>query len=621
MHPKHGLSAALIGTSIALVASYNQTANALTAVEVGKIAKQITVRIEFQADGLKKQGSGFIVKKSDNTYYVVTAYHVVAAEAKYSLVTPDGDRYNLDSKKISYKSGTDLAVVQFTSSKTYQLAKIGNSDNSPEGSTVYVAGFPSGTAIFNSSETYRFVPGTISANASQPLREGYSLAYTNPTSGGMSGGPVFNEQGEIIGIHGVAETEARGSGDGVKAVSTGNNLGISVNTFLRLALLDTGVKAPVQVAAAPKADDFYLKAADLADNKKDYRGAIEALNQALEINPKYAKAYYGRGLVHHELKDYPKALEDYKQAITIDPKLAQVYSNLGIIYYELKDYDKAIANYTQALAIDPKLAQAYSNRGLVHKQLKDYPKALADYSQAIALDSKLAQAYFNRGLVYAELKDYSKALADYNQAITIDPKSADTYTGRGLVHFELEDYPKALLDYNQAIALDSKSVNAYNNRGWVHRQLKDYPNAIADFSQAIALDSKLAQAYSNRGVVYYELKDYPKAIADYNQAISLEPKLAKVYSNRGFAYYELQNTDAAISNWRKAAKLNSQLLAPILSLGVALYAKGEEDEGLRLWKEGVELVGIVPDLQQLKGAGWGDVLLQDAAKLLKDPRL
>jgi hypothetical protein len=51
MHLKHGLSAALIGTSIAIVASYSQTANALTAPEVSKIAKQITVRIESQVGG------------------------------------------------------------------------------------------------------------------------------------------------------------------------------------------------------------------------------------------------------------------------------------------------------------------------------------------------------------------------------------------------------------------------------------------------------------------------------------------------------------------------------------------------------------------------------------------
>jgi hypothetical protein len=55
---------------------------------------------------------------------------------------------------------------------------------------------------------------------------------------------------------------------------------------------------------------------------------------------------------------------------------------------------------------------------------------------------------------------------------------------------------------------------------------------------------------------------------------------------------------------------------------VALYTKGEEDEGLRLWREGVKLLGKVPDLQFFKeNKAWSNIILKDAAKLLKDRRL
>ncbi|PSB01406.1 serine protease [Merismopedia glauca] len=588
MHLKHGLSAALIGTSIALVQSYSQTAHALTAPEVSKIAKQITVRIEYQAGGRKKQGSGFIIKKSDNKYYVVTAYHVVADEAKYSLIAPDGERYTLDKQKINHKEGTDLAVVEFTSSKTYQLAKTGNSDDAPEGTTVYVAGFPAATSTVTSSELYRFLKGEVSANASQPLAEGYSLVYTNPTLGGMSGGPVLNDQGEVIAIHGKAETQAQTSGDSIKIASTGNNLGISVNTFLRLALLDTGVKAPpVQVATAPKADDLYLKGTDLSE-KKDYRGAIEAYSKALEINPKYAKAYFDRGNARYYLKEYAQAIADYTQAIALDPKYAFAYYNRGNVRYELKQYDQAIADYTQAIALDPKYAFAYNNRGNVRYELKQYDQAIADYTQAIALDPKYAQAYYNRGNVRKELKQYDQAIADYTQAIALDPKYAF----------------------------------AYNNRGVVRKELKQYDQAIADYTQAIALDPKYAFAYNNRGIVRYELKQYDQAIADYTQAIALDPKLAQAYNNRGFVYYDQKKVDAGISDWRKALSIDSQISDAKLALGVALYNQGQRDEGLRLWREGVKLLGKTPTLQFLKeNNAWSNIILKDAAKLLKDPRL
>jgi hypothetical protein len=46
---------------------------------------------------------------------------------------------------------------------------------------------------------YNFSDGTITANASKPLRDGYALVYSNNTSEGMSGGAVLNEKGELIG--------------------------------------------------------------------------------------------------------------------------------------------------------------------------------------------------------------------------------------------------------------------------------------------------------------------------------------------------------------------------------------------------------------------------------------
>ncbi|PSB00381.1 trypsin-like peptidase domain-containing protein [Merismopedia glauca] len=119
----------LISASIILIAP--QQAQAISSAEVAQIAKAITIKIDRANSN--EYGSGFIVKKDGNSYYVLTAYHVVKNAGKYSLTAPDGEKYNIDYKTLKYKSGTDLAVVQFTSSKTYKIAKIGDSDKATEG--------------------------------------------------------------------------------------------------------------------------------------------------------------------------------------------------------------------------------------------------------------------------------------------------------------------------------------------------------------------------------------------------------------------------------------------------------------------------------------------------------
>ena len=71
---KYGVSAALIGATIAIVQT--QSAVAQSAEQVNKIAEQITVLIEGQ-----NQGSGIIIAREGSTYYVLTAKHVVGGGA------------------------------------------------------------------------------------------------------------------------------------------------------------------------------------------------------------------------------------------------------------------------------------------------------------------------------------------------------------------------------------------------------------------------------------------------------------------------------------------------------------------------------------------------------------
>ncbi len=191
-----GLATAMIAVTMAFVQP--QTTIALSTVEVGKLAKAITVQI-YKKSG---PGSGVILKKDGNTYTVLTARHVIETEAKYEIVTPDAQRYPLNYSTVKKFPDVDLAIVQFTSTQSYAVAKIGNSDEATEGTAVYVAGFPQTTAAISNS-SYSFLTGQISSNA--PQRDGYALVYTNNTLPGMSGGPVLNDKGELVGIHGRAD--------------------------------------------------------------------------------------------------------------------------------------------------------------------------------------------------------------------------------------------------------------------------------------------------------------------------------------------------------------------------------------------------------------------------------
>ena len=432
MNYKYTFPAVLIGVSIALVQT--QVAFALSSGQVAKIAKQITVLIDSSAPG-----SGVIVKRSGNTYTVLTAAHVVTSKNKAEIVTPDGKRYQLNYSTVKPLPGVDLATFQFTSSNNYPVAKIGNSDQSPEGTITYVAGFPKAKASSISSSIYNFTDGKITANASRPLKDGYALLYSNLTLPGMSGGPVFNEKGELIGVHGrgdEADIETSKINPEIAYVKSGFNLGIPINTFLRLSAksgVDVGMTPPLEkVGTAPKADDFFIQGVD-KQRKGDNKGAILAYNKAIKINSSYAGIYYNRGNARSALGDKQRAIADYTQAIKINPNDAGVYYNRGIDRSALGDKQAAIQDYNQALKINPNYADAYYNRGNARSALGNKQGAIEDYTHTIRINPNYADAYYNRGNARYDLGNKQGAISDFQQA-------AKLYQQQG----KDEDYQDAL---------------------------------------------------------------------------------------------------------------------------------------------------------------------------------
>jgi tetratricopeptide (TPR) repeat protein len=482
--------AAILGVGVALVQI--QPTQALTKVEVSKVAQSVTVMIQ-DPQSPQTAGSGIIIKREGETYTVLTAHHVVKQSPDYKVMTPDKKMNPIVQGSIKPLPGVDLALVQFKSAGSYGVAKMGDSSQNPSGSASFVAGFP-GTTKVRSEPEYYFTSGEIAANGSRPNQDGYALAYSNPTLPGMSGGPVLNEQGELIGIHGRAERAEKLQNsqlsDDTYVLKTEFNYAIPINTFLTLApqvnkTLAFKTPSPL-IPSAPKADDFFLQA-DEKYKAGDLKGAISDYDQVINLNPKSALAYVGRGAVRHVLGDKQGAVEDLNQAISLDPKIAVAYGLRGGYRNSSGDKQGAIEDFDRAISLDPKYAFPYFNRGAARYTLGDKQGAIADLNQAIRLDPKYVFAYVIRGRTRSELGDKQGALADFDRAISLKPKYATAYYNRGKTRSELGDKQGAIADYDQAIRLDPKYALAYGNRGFIRKALGDRQGAIADLQKAAAL--------------------------------------------------------------------------------------------------------------------------------------
>ncbi len=629
-------STVLLTTAVALV--WADKAIAKSATEVESIARATVVEIKLQKS--PSVGSGVLIQRqgvggaspTETLYTLVTNRHVVCGRGlcskpsdseKYTLTTVDGQKRQVSAAAVRMLGkDLDLAVIQFRSNQTYQVAKFATKSLNVQ-DPVYTAGYPLERPGF------AFGAGKAIAIGQQRLREdggGYTAIYNAATLPGMSGGGVFDGNGELVAIHGQGDRYRPNTelDDQLKASSKiGYNRGIPVSWLIPALQTSSTPEFISPSRNNSTADDHFIAGFNLFvepgdDFKKGKQEAINEFTQAIRLRPKYLYAYFARAYIYDQLGQYTKAIEDYNQVVAIDPQYTEAYLNRGAIKYKnlgdsqgaLADYNQAIktdttdatayfnraalkekefndpqgalVDYNKAIQLDPKFIHGYNNRGyLKYSQLNDLPGAMADYNQAIALNPEFANAYVNRSVLKANrLKDAQGALADVNRAIELQPNNAIAWNNRGLIQASLFDkYPAALNDYNKSIQIDPKYAIAYLNRGNLKRDiLKDFPGALADYNRCIELNPRSTKAYSARGKLKGEqLQDYPGAVADFDRAIALDPRNSDFYYDRGLIQAgRLGDFDRALANFDKAIEIDPRAAQAYWARGLIRYTVKNE---------------------------------------------
>ena len=158
----------------------------LTPKDIVKDSSPAIVRIEA---GEAKVGTGFIV---DKTGLVATNLHVVEGEAQIKVRTFDGTQYPVLSIA-GMDRGHDLALLRIQPKKPLPVLSLGDSSQVSAGDQIIAIGNPLG--VFD----YSVSAGLISQV--RPLSEELTiLQISAPISPGSSGGPLFNQFGEVIGV-------------------------------------------------------------------------------------------------------------------------------------------------------------------------------------------------------------------------------------------------------------------------------------------------------------------------------------------------------------------------------------------------------------------------------------
>lgn len=174
--------------------------------------QDITVRIDKSSNHPADiGGSGVLLTSTGNTYTILTAYHVVQDDKQdYIIRIPSKtsselfDSYVIPAKdyqKLIKRIGTiDLASISLRTSKIYKTATIDNQRTLNQNDAIFIAGYPqSKRREYLAMQTQYDYECSYKSEIYGSLKNSYCLNTLN-TSSGMSGGPVVDKYGYIIGI-------------------------------------------------------------------------------------------------------------------------------------------------------------------------------------------------------------------------------------------------------------------------------------------------------------------------------------------------------------------------------------------------------------------------------------
>ena len=273
-----------------------------------------------------------------------------------------------------------------------------------------------------------------------------------------------------------------------------------------------------------EAVEFYIRALhywNKRDQGKNILRAIDLFNQAIELDPAYARAHAG---------------------------LAECYAMMPTVAFEMmktKDaMDKATAAAKKALEIDPNLAEAYTALGIVQLRYDwKWEAAEKSFKQAIALAPDLPSAHYWYSTLLGITGRNEESIVESERAKQLAPFSPLYMTNLGKAYYRARDFDKTIEYIRKVLDEIPNSTSAMYMLALAYFQKGLYNEAI-QILERFPTDKKwyaaapLGYAYAKVGRI-----DEARRILDEMEEHSKTKHLPA--QERAIVYIGLGNYDAA----------------------------------------------------------------------------
>lgn len=225
----------------------------------------------------------------------------------------------------------------------------------------------------------------------------------------------------------------------------------------------------LQAALSPDPDEqplpyredlyFHIGTVQAAQGKREEAKA--SFMQALELNPKDARAHNDLGVVLQEQELLIEALAAYEKAVTANPDFALAQSNYGHLLGVFKRHDEAIAAFQKAVALVPENPEYLYNLAIHFTAVGETAQARATYEQTLQLAPRHVRALNNLAFLKFNEGRTEEALEKLQRAIELDPAFLLARANLGNFLIESGRYEEGVTVYEETLSLFPAHIELY----------------------------------------------------------------------------------------------------------------------------------------------------------------
>ena len=353
--------------------------------------------------------------------------------------------------------------------------------------------------------------------------------------------------------------------------------------------------------------------------QKDFAGAEEACQQALNINPRAPEAHNNLGNIYALQQKNDLAEREFRATLRSYPANRDANYSLGLLLLARNDARDAITYFSRVQPQSPEvlfnLAQAYLASGQKEKGLE----LAQSLSQQVKDD---VRAHFSLGLLLAKQKQYSAASHEFEIANAQKPDTFEILYNLARVDIKLGNQEKALEVLGQALKLspnspetlylialnhadEGKDLDALDLLVKAHKlaprntdvifllarlSMKQgfYTDAIPLLEEGLKVDPRRPDLLAALGECYFMTGKIDKVQETFQTLLQVDPS-SRSYAFLGVTYRHLGRFAEAEKYLRQGLKLDPHDVTCLYNLGYIASRQGQYERGEQLLKQALEV--------------------------------